>query len=66
VRETEDGLEVRPRPLHAGVVTTYDDHRLATMAAVLGLCVRGIEVADVGTTAKTMPGFVDLWTGMLG
>jgi 3-phosphoshikimate 1-carboxyvinyltransferase len=66
VRETEDGVEVRPRPLHGGVVTTYDDHRLATMAAVLGLCVPGIEVADVATTAKTMPGFVDLWTGMLG
>ena len=65
VRETEDGLEIRPRPLHAGVVTTYDDHRLATMAAVLGLCVKGIEVADIATTAKTMPGFVELWTGML-
>jgi 3-phosphoshikimate 1-carboxyvinyltransferase len=66
VRETDDGLEVRPRPLHAGVVTTYDDHRIATMAAVLGLCVPGIEIADIATTAKTMPGFVDLWTGMLG
>ncbi len=66
VRETEDGLEVRPLPLHGGVVSTYDDHRLATMAAVLGLCVPGVRIADVATTAKTMPGFVDLWTGMLG
>ena len=66
VRETEDGLEVRPLPLHGGVVSTYDDHRLATMAAVLGLCVPGVQVADVATTAKTMPGFVELWTGMLG
>jgi 3-phosphoshikimate 1-carboxyvinyltransferase len=66
VRETDDGLTVHPRPLHGGVVTTYDDHRLATMAAVLGLCVDGIEVADVATTVKTMPGFVDLWTAMLG
>ncbi len=66
VRETEDGLEVRPRPLHGGVVSTYDDHRLATMAAVLGLCVPGVQVDDVATTAKTMPGFVELWTGMLG
>ena len=65
VRETEDGLEVRPRPLHGGVVSTYDDHRMATLAAVLGLCVPGVEIADVATTAKTMPGFVDLWTGML-
>lgn len=65
VTETDDGLAFRPRPLHGGVVSTYDDHRLATMAAVLGLCVPGIEVADVATTAKTLPGFVDLWTRML-
>ncbi len=65
VSETEDGLAIVPRPLHAGLVSTYDDHRLATMAAVLGLCVSGIEVADVATTAKTLPGFVDLWTRML-
>lgn len=65
VRETEDGLAITPAPLHGGVMATYDDHRLATMAAVLGLCVPGIAVADVATTAKTMPGFVDLWTRML-
>jgi 3-phosphoshikimate 1-carboxyvinyltransferase len=65
-RETDDGLAIVPRPLHGGVVSTYDDHRLATMAAVLGLCVRDVEVADVGTTAKTLPGFVELWTRMLG
>ncbi len=66
VRETDDGLAITPRPLHGGVVATYEDHRLATMAAVLGLRVAGVEVVDVATTAKTMPGFVDLWTGMLG
>jgi 3-phosphoshikimate 1-carboxyvinyltransferase len=65
VRETEDGIEVRPQPLRAGTVSTYDDHRLATMAAVLGLCVDGITVVDVETTAKTLPGFVQLWTDML-
>jgi 3-phosphoshikimate 1-carboxyvinyltransferase len=65
VRETEDGIEVRPQRLTAGTVSTYDDHRLATMAAVLGLCVDGITVVDVGTTAKTLPGFVQLWTDML-
>jgi 3-phosphoshikimate 1-carboxyvinyltransferase len=63
--ETSDGLMLRPRPLHAGQVQTYADHRMATFAAVLGLRVRDIEIVDVETTAKTMPGFVDLWTGML-
>lgn len=66
VTETPDGLLVRPRPLHGGVFATYDDHRLATAAAVLGLCVPGIEVEDVATTGKTLPGFVELWAGMLG
>jgi 3-phosphoshikimate 1-carboxyvinyltransferase len=65
VRETDDGLEIRPRPLHGGRFATYDDHRLATAAAVIGLCVPGVEVEDVGTTAKTLPTFVDLWTAML-
>jgi 3-phosphoshikimate 1-carboxyvinyltransferase len=66
VREAADGLEVRPRPMHGGVFATYADHRLATAAAVIGLRVPGVEIEDVATTGKTLPGFVDLWTGMLG
>jgi 3-phosphoshikimate 1-carboxyvinyltransferase len=65
VTETEDGLVIRPRKLHGGTFGTYDDHRLATAAAVLGLRVPGVVVENVGTTAKTLPGFTDLWTGML-
>ena len=66
VQDTDDGLRIRPQPLHGGLFATYDDHRLATAAAVLGLRVPGIEVENVETTAKTLPGFVDLWTEMLG
>jgi 3-phosphoshikimate 1-carboxyvinyltransferase len=65
VRETPDGLEVRPRRLHGGTFATYDDHRLATAAAVLGLRVPDVTVQDVGTTAKTLPGFAEMWAGML-
>jgi 3-phosphoshikimate 1-carboxyvinyltransferase len=65
VTELEDGLSITPRQLTGGVFATYDDHRLATAAAVLGLCVPGIEIENVETTAKTLPGFVDMWTGML-
>ncbi len=65
VRETEDGLEIRPRPLAGGVFHTYEDHRLATAAAVIGLVVPGVGVEDVATTGKTMPDFPGLWTGML-
>jgi 3-phosphoshikimate 1-carboxyvinyltransferase len=66
VEDSDDGLIVRPQPLHGGLFSTYDDHRLATAAAVLGLRVPGIEVEDITATAKTLPGFVDLWAEMLG
>ncbi|MBZ4324385.1 3-phosphoshikimate 1-carboxyvinyltransferase, partial [Streptomyces huiliensis] len=66
VTETADGLRIRPRPLHGGVFHTYEDHRLATAAAVLGLAVPGVEVENVATTAKTLPDFPELWHGMLG
>lgn len=65
VTETEDGLRIRPRQLHGGVFHTYDDHRLATAAAVIGLVVKDVEVENVATTAKTMPDFPALWHGML-
>ncbi|SFB92802.1 3-phosphoshikimate 1-carboxyvinyltransferase [Streptomyces aidingensis] len=65
VTETEDGLRIRPRPLHGGVFHTYQDHRLATAAAVLGLVVKDILVENVATTAKTLPEFPELWPEML-
>ncbi|MBB4891396.1 3-phosphoshikimate 1-carboxyvinyltransferase [Streptomyces olivoverticillatus] len=66
VTETADGLRIRPRTLHGGVFHTYEDHRLATAAAVIGLAVDGVQVENVATTAKTLPDFPELWTGMLG
>ncbi|WP_255952264.1 3-phosphoshikimate 1-carboxyvinyltransferase [Streptomyces odontomachi] len=66
VNETADGLEIRPRPLRGGTFRTYDDHRMATAAAIIGLAVPGIQVENVATTEKTLPDFPALWTGMLG
>lgn len=65
VTETADGLVIRPAPLHAGVFHTYGDHRLATAGAVIGLRVPGVQVEDVGTTAKTLPDFPGMWSRML-
>jgi 3-phosphoshikimate 1-carboxyvinyltransferase len=64
--ETEDGLIIRPRPLHGGLVATYADHRMATAGAVLGLRVPGVTVEDIATTAKTLPSFPRRWHLMLG
>ena len=63
--ELEDGIRIVPRPLHGGVWRTYHDHRMATTGALLGLAVPGIEIEDIGTTAKTLPQFADLWHRML-
>ncbi|WP_019145173.1 3-phosphoshikimate 1-carboxyvinyltransferase [Aeromicrobium massiliense] len=61
VQETADGLRITPRPLHGGRFGTYHDHRMAHAAVVLGLRVPGVLVEDVATTAKTFPGFADVW-----
>ncbi|MGR6914794.1 3-phosphoshikimate 1-carboxyvinyltransferase [[Actinomadura] parvosata] len=63
--ETDDGLIIRPRPLHGGTFHSYDDHRMATAGAVIGLAVPGVEVENIATTAKTLPEFVQMWTAML-
>ncbi|MFI6741358.1 3-phosphoshikimate 1-carboxyvinyltransferase [Nonomuraea sp. NPDC050451] len=63
--ETADGLIIRPRPLHGGTFHSYDDHRMATAGAVIGLRVPGVEVENIATTAKTLPEFVQMWAGML-
>ncbi|MFF3858584.1 3-phosphoshikimate 1-carboxyvinyltransferase [Streptomyces sp. NPDC002209] len=66
VTETADGLHIRPRPLHGGVFHTYDDHRMATAGAVIGLAVEGVQIENVATTAKTLPDFPRMWADMLG
>ena len=56
----------KPRDGGAGrAFATYDDHRLVMAAAVLGLAVPGLRVANAATVAKTLPGFTQLWTEML-
>lgn len=63
--ELPDGLRIIPRPLHGGSWTAYHDHRMATTGALIGLRVPGVEIDDIGTTAKTLPEFTLLWERML-
>ncbi|RNE56813.1 3-phosphoshikimate 1-carboxyvinyltransferase [Cryobacterium tepidiphilum] len=65
VTELEDGLRIEPRPLHGGVWRSYDDHRMATSGAIIGLAVPRVEVENIGTTAKTLPQFASLWRSMI-
>lgn len=64
--ELADGLQIEPSSLHGAQWQSYEDHRMATAGAVIGLRVPGIEVENIQTTNKTMPNFVALWEKMLG
>jgi len=57
VRELEDGLEIRPRPVRPAVVQTYGDHRIAMAFAVAGLRAAGVAIADPDVVSKTFPEF---------
>lgn len=59
--ELPDGIRIVPQSLHGGTWHAHHDHRLATTGALVGLAVPGVEVDDIGTTAKTMPEFPELW-----
>jgi len=65
VTEHPDGLSLRPAPLHGGVFHTYADHRMAHAGVIVGAGVDGVLVQDVATTAKTFPGFADVWSGLV-
>ncbi|WP_246002052.1 3-phosphoshikimate 1-carboxyvinyltransferase [Allorhizocola rhizosphaerae] len=64
VSETPDGLAITPKPMTGGTFSSFDDHRMAHAAAVIGLRVPGIELDDVSCTAKTLPAFPRLWAEM--
>ena len=65
VTELDDGLAIAPEPLHGGAWKAFDDHRMATSGALIGLVVDGVEVDDIASTAKTLPEFPELWSEML-
>lgn len=67
VIETEDSLEIHPRPLVAGeTIETYGDHRFAMSFGILGCHnVHGdgrpwLTIRDPGCCVKTFPNFFEL------
>ena len=65
-RELPDGIAINPAPLHGGVWRTYHDHRMATAGALIGLRVPEVQVENIATTGKTLPGFAALWQRLVG
>lgn len=64
--EMPDGIRITPAPLRGGTWRAHHDHRMATTGALIGLRVPGIVVDEIGTTAKTLPQFTQLWDEMRG
>jgi 3-phosphoshikimate 1-carboxyvinyltransferase len=65
VTEEHSALHFEPSALRAGVFHTYEDHRLATAGAVIGLVTPGIEVENIATTRKTLTDFPGLWKSLV-
>lgn len=63
--ELPDGVHLEPAVLSGGLWRTYHDHRMATAGAIIGLAVDGVEIENIGTTAKTLPEFPAMWKAML-
>lgn len=68
--DTADSLVIEA-PIPADVeaqqvlARTYDDHRMATFAAIIGLRRGNVVVQNVATVAKTMPEFTAMWEDIL-
>lgn len=65
VVEEPSALRISPATLHGGTFHTYEDHRMATAGAILGMRVPGITVENIETTGKTLPDFVNRWEELL-
>jgi 3-phosphoshikimate 1-carboxyvinyltransferase len=65
VAETNDGLIIKPAPLHGATFATYSDHRMAMAAAVLGLAIPDLLIEDIATTSKTLPEFSEMWLDLV-
>lgn len=60
VREEESALFINPVQLHGGVVSTYDDHRMAMSFALAGLKVQGIVIDDYECCRKTFENYFEV------
>jgi 3-phosphoshikimate 1-carboxyvinyltransferase len=66
VEQLPDGLVIQPGTPRPARLDSYADHRMVMAAAVLGLAIDGVEVADPGAVGKTLPDFRERWARLLG
>jgi 3-phosphoshikimate 1-carboxyvinyltransferase len=66
VIEGPGDLIIKPGKMNASqIFRSYEDHRMATAGAIIGLAVEGVIVENIETTRKTLSDFQGMWQGML-
>ena len=66
VIEGPGDLIIKPGEMNASqIFRSYEDHRMATAGAIIGLAVEGVIVENIETTRKTLSDFPGMWQGML-
>ena len=66
VTERPGELLIKPTNLVASqIFKSYEDHRMATAGAIIGLAVKDLIVENIETTKKTLPNFPGMWQEML-
>jgi 3-phosphoshikimate 1-carboxyvinyltransferase len=66
VTEGPGELLIKPAKLVASqIFKSYEDHRMATAGAIIGLAVKDLTVENIETTKKTLPDFPGMWQEML-
>jgi len=66
VTEGPGELLIKPAKLVASqIFKSYEDHRMATAGAIIGLVVKDLIVENIETTKKTLPDFPGMWQEML-
>ena len=65
VTEGPGDLIIKPGKMNASqIFRSYEDHRMATAGAIIGLAVEGVIVENIETTRKTLSDFPGMWQGM--
>ena len=66
VTEGPGDLIIKPGKMNASqIFRSYEDHRMATAGAIIGLAVEGVIIENIETTRKTLSDFPGMWQGML-
>jgi 3-phosphoshikimate 1-carboxyvinyltransferase len=66
VTEGPGELLIKPAKLVASqIFKSYEDHRMATAGAIIGLAAKDLIVENIETTKKTLPDFPGMWQEML-